>query len=674
MALHAEAVLSDTGPLARRLSEYECRPQQLEMARLVEDTLGRSGRLMVEAGTGVGKSFAYLIPAIRRIVENRERVVVATHTISLQEQLIEKDIPLLRAIAADEFSAVLVKGRNNYLSLRRLRLASQRQDRLFPDEEERHALHQLEDWAMETRDGSLASLPVQPTHSVWEQAQSDAHNCMGRRCPTHDKCFYQAARRRMENADLLICNHALFFSDLALRSRGRGFLPDYRHVILDEAHEIEDVASEHFGMKFSESGVRHLLRALLAGGGRGFLPHLRVRGGTEARVDHAIRRVEACEHALEAIAHDLWNLARGDDAGGSGGERRIAAAGAVPDTLSEPLAELAAALRLLKEDAAEEADAFELNAYAERADMAATSVQALVQQSVPGCVYWVEGRRKPRSRHRPSMNLVAAAVDVAPILREHLFARPVSVTLTSATLATGPGDFALVARRLGCDDARTVQLGSPFDFARQVRLLVDRGMPEPSHPRYEQALAERVLLQIRATDGGAFVLFTSLATMDRVAERLEHAMAELGHPFFVQNRGLQRSQMVQRFMEDPRSVLFGVQSFWQGVDVRGDALRNVIITRLPFESPDRPLTKARTERVEAQGGDAFRQDSLPRAILRFRQGFGRLIRSGSDSGQVVVLDARIATKAYGRAFLEALPQGVEPRWLDEEADPPAFDE
>ncbi len=671
MALHAEAVLSDTGPLARRLPEYECRPQQLEMARLVEDTLGRSGRLMVEAGTGVGKSFAYLIPAIRRIVENRERVVVATHTISLQEQLIEKDIPLLRAIAADEFSAVLVKGRNNYLSLRRLRLASQRQDRLFPDEEERHALHQLEDWAMETRDGSLASLPVQPTHSVWEQAQSDAHNCMGRRCPTYDKCFYQAARRRMENADLLICNHALFFSDLALRSRGRGFLPDYRHVILDEAHEIEDVASEHFGMKFSESGVRHLLRALLASGGRGFLPHLRVRGGTETRVDRALRQVETCEHALEGLASDLWQLARGSDESGSGGERRVAGPDAVADPLSGPLAELAGSLRLLKEDAAEEADAFELNAYAERADMAAASVQALVQQSVPGCVYWVEGRRKARSRHRPPMSLVAAAVDVAPILREHLFARPVSVTLTSATLATGPGDFALVARRLGCDDARTVQLGSPFDFARQVRLLVDRGMPEPSHPAYEQALAERVLLQIRATDGGAFVLFTSLATMERLAQRLEPALAEWGHPFFVQNRGLQRSQMVQRFTEDPRSVLFGVQSFWQGVDVRGEALRNVIITRLPFESPDRPLTKARTERVEAQGGDAFRQDSLPRAILRFRQGFGRLIRSGSDRGQVVVLDARIATKGYGRAFLEALPPGVEPRWLDEEADPPS---
>ena len=278
MPLHAEAILSDTGPLARRLSGFEFRPQQLQMAQLVEDNLERRGRLMVEAGTGVGKSFAYLVPAIRRIIERRERVVVATHTISLQEQIVDKDIPLLRAVAADEFSAVLVKGRNQYVSLRRLRLASQRQERLFPDEEERHALHVLEDWATETRDGSQSTLPSRPVDAVWDQVQSDAHNCMGKRCASYEKCFYQAARRRMENADLLVCNHALFFSDLALRARGRGFLPDYQHVILDEAHDIEDVASEHFGLKLSEGAVRHLLRALLATGGRGFLPHLRVRG------------------------------------------------------------------------------------------------------------------------------------------------------------------------------------------------------------------------------------------------------------------------------------------------------------------------------------------------------------------------------------------------------------
>jgi len=672
VALHAEAILSDTGPLARRLSGFEFRPQQLEMARLVEENLQRKGRLIVEAGTGVGKSFAYLIPAIRQIVEKHERVVIATHTISLQEQLIEKDVPLLRAIAADEFSAVLVKGRNNYISLRRLRLASQRQDRLFPDEHERNALHQLEDWAMETRDGSLSALPVHPGPAVWEQAESDLHNCMGRRCPTYDSCFYQAARRRMENADLLICNHALFFSDLALRVQGRGFLPDYQHVILDEAHELEDVASDHFGMKISEGAVRHLLRALSVHGGRGFLPTLRVRANADARVEEALRAVEHCEHSMEAQAMDVWAFA--EKQGEEAGERRVETANAIDDSLSEPMLQLAGALRLLKQEVLDETDSFELNSYAERADIIAHNTMALLQQTLPGCVYWVETRRNKGGQSRPLVSLVAAAVDVSPILRENLFAKPISVTLTSATLATAPGDFTLIARRLGCDNATSAQLGSPFQFAKQVRLLIDRSMPEPTHPMYEQALADRILRQVRQTDGGAFVLFTNASTMMRIAKRIEIALTNDGHPFFVQNRGMQRTMMLQRFMQDPRSVLLGVNSFWQGVDVRGDGLRNVIITRLPFENPDRPITKARSERVKEDGGDPFRQDSLPRAILRFRQGFGRLIRSSTDRGQVVVLDARIATKGYGAKFLSALPEGVQPEWLDEQADPPYMDE
>jgi ATP-dependent DNA helicase DinG len=279
-------------------------------------------------------------------------------------------------------------------------------------------------------------------------------------------------------------------------------------------------------------------------------------------------------------------------------------------------------------------------------------------------VYWLEAGKRRRGE-RPSVTLVCAAVDVGPILREHLFAQDKGVVLTSATLATGHGDFRHAAVRLGCDDPQTLQLGSPFDYGRLVRLIVERAMPEPDHPDYEDELSRRVLHHVRATDGGAFVLFTSFRTLDAVAERIAADLVDMGHPLHVQGTGVPRNTLLERFRADERSVLFGVSSFWQGVDVRGRALRNVIITRLPFEVPDRPIVQARHELIESRGGRPFFEDSLPRAVLRFKQGFGRLVRSSTDEGRVVVLDPRIATKRYGRAFLDALPEGVVPEFEED---------
>src|SRR6266850_450844 len=280
MPVDVANLLSPDGAIARRLPGFESRPQQVEMAAAVEATLDKKGRLIVEAGTGVGKSFAYLIPAIKRIVEHKEKVVVVTNTINLQEQLIDKDIPLLNAVIPEEFSAVLVKGRGNYVSLRRLKLASDRQDKLFADDDARHSLHTIEDWAYGTRDGTLSTLPVLQRPEVWDFVQSDTHNCMGKKCPTYEKCFYQMARRRMENGDLLVCNHALFFSDLALRSQNVGFLPPYQHVILDEGHAAEEVAAEHFGVSLGEGRVRHVLGLLYQPRThKGFLGSLKLKDG-----------------------------------------------------------------------------------------------------------------------------------------------------------------------------------------------------------------------------------------------------------------------------------------------------------------------------------------------------------------------------------------------------------
>jgi len=650
-------LLSPGGAVSRRLDGFEARPQQVRMANAVEEALADRRRLIVEAGTGVGKSFAYLLPAIRRIVEHRERVVVCTHTIALQEQLVERDIPLLQSMVGD-FSAVLVKGRNNYVSLRRLRQASVKEERLFAHEESRHALQVIEDWAMTTRDGSRTSLPSRPPGEVWDAVQSDSDNCMGRKCPTYEKCFYQTARRRMENADLLICNHAIFFSDLALRAADTGFLPPYHHVIIDEAHTVEDVASEHFGVRISEGQVEHLLRVLFNDRGhRGALASLLVEPGSEGLVDKAVESVQRCRSAAAGFFDDLWRW-QSANASRNG---RIASPGVVADSLGPELARLSSLLMMIRERAARDPDRFELNGYAVRTGDLARAIDMLVAQKAEGFVWWIEVSHRPgggRRGGRGRVSFCAAPIDVAPILREQLFGQKVSVILTSATLATKENDFSHVAGRLGCDDATTLQLGSPFDFPRQATLHVEAELPEPSDPGYVDAVAPRILAHIAETDGGAFVLFTSFQMLEAVVSRLRAPLEERGHPLLVHGEDVERTVMIERFRADERSVLFGTASFWQGVDVRGRALRNVIIVRLPFEVPDRPLIQARHEMIESRGGSAFRDDSLPKAIIRFKQGFGRLIRSATDQGRVVVMDPRFVRKSYGRLFRAAIPEGV----------------
>jgi ATP-dependent DNA helicase DinG len=634
---------SANGPLSKA-KNFEFRPQQQEMAARVAQALEEEQHLIVEAGTGVGKSLGYLVPSVLFALERHKKAIVSTHTINLQEQLLHKDIPILKKVLPVEFEAALMKGRQNYLCPRRLERALQSEQELFTGPE-RSELQRLAEWARTTRDGSLSDLSVEPAPKVWAQVCSEAHICTQKTCGQDPRCFYQQARKRLLAADVIVLNHTLLFillgSPEMQEERESGFRFPNDFIIFDEAHTVEQVASKQIGIGVSQYGLRSTIQRLY---------NARTRKGLFTVMRDAVGVRLAAE--LVDDVDKFFSAVESKSNFRKGREFRVRDVELVPDTITARLTALQARVADVVKRADDEILKAELQEFGRRIRDARDGISIFLEQSAPEHVYWVE--RTGKTERFLALN--AAPIDLAPVLRRMLFRDNCCCVMTSATLAVGRPDLVYFRTRIGATEAEPLQLGSPFNFQKQMKMFIIQKMPDPRDAGYQKALEHWIAHFVQKSEGRAFVLFTSYRDMQQVSGAMEKFFAAENMNILVQGGGAPRSKLLEQFKSTPRSVLFGTDSFWGGVDVPGEALSNVIITRLPFAVPDHPLIEAKLELIEERGGDPFTEYSLPEAILRLRQGVGRLIRTKTDRGIIVILDNRIVSKPYGRVFMQALPK------------------
>jgi ATP-dependent DNA helicase DinG len=633
-----EEIFGRGGLISRAHPDYEFRPGQIQMAEAVLRAFEERRHLLVEAGTGTGKTLAYLVPAIAAATARGERVIISTGTKNLQEQLMEKDIPFLQRVLPKKFTAAYMKGRNNYACLQRIKRAENAPvldglDDVDHFEEVRH-------WARDSQTGDRAELIQLPENlSFWRHIDARSEICVGQKCPDYDPCFITRMRQRAQDADIVIVNHHLFFADLALRGGEYGqVLPDYGAVIFDEAHAIEDVAAEYFGHQVSSYQVEDLLRDM------NLLPVTDVDANKElTRAGGRVAR----------FAERFWQgfqEARGEEGRAPvlpGTFARKNARGEVEATaLGDSYLSLDGALNRMETtlDALREQPP-EVENLVRRIREVRFGLEFIVAGDDKRYVYWMERRGR-------GLFLRASPIDVSTLLQDKLFERVETVVMTSATLASA-GNFTFARERLGLNDDKTDELVAPssYDYQNQSVLYLPPRMPVPSSPQWAEAAAAEVVRILEVTRGRAFVLSTSLSGMRSLYERVA---PQVDFPCLMQGTA-SKTGLLDRFRTTPNAVLFATSSFWQGVDVRGDALSCVIIDKLPFAVPSDPIVAARQRFIEDAGGSSFYEYSVPQAIISLKQGLGRLIRSATDRGVLSVLDPRLRTQAYGRQFIKSLP-------------------
>lgn len=634
-----EKIFGEGGILAKNHENYEYRAGQIEMARSVFGAFEKKKHLIVEAGTGTGKTLAYLVPAVAAALESKQRIIISTGTKNLQEQLMDKDIPFLQKVLPKKFKAAYMKGRSNYACLYRIKKAENQP--ILDGLDQMDYFDEIRYWARESQIGDRSELIDLPENlSFWSRINAKSETCIGQKCPDFDPCFITRMRERAENADIVIVNHHLFFADLNVRGNQYGkVLPDYGAVIFDEAHLIEDIASDYFGFQVSNYQLDEIGRDTDS------LPI------TDAIAVNSLSKLVT---RLSAYTEQFWTKFR--EGRGKEGRfplvpntfvRKKGADDLEPTPHGEAYFQLDNILeRLEKAVAIYEEEIPEAESLVRRIRQTRFDLDFIVTQIEKNYVYWIERRGR-------GLFLRASPIDVSNLLQEKLFDKVETCVMTSATLSTN-GKFDFIKKRLGLDEgnANTLLAPSSFDYQKQSLIYLPKSMPEPRAPEFSQMAAGEIEKLINVTKGRAFVLSTSFYSMNALYELVS---SRVDFPCFVQG-SMSKAGLLEKFRETPNAVLFATSSFWQGVDVRGDQLSCVIIDKLPFAVPTDPVVAARTRFIDENGGKSFFEYSVPNAVISLKQGIGRLIRSKTDTGVIALLDSRLRTKTYGREFLNSIPQ------------------